>query len=77
MTADTVIWLLQLYGLIGLIIALPFAVLGVGMVADGARGWGLKRILFRLWIIPGAAAVWPLVLAVWARAIFVRTAGQT
>lgn len=72
MTADTIILLVQVYGLIGLVVAVPFAVLGVGMVADGARGWGLKRILFRLWIIPGAAAVWPLVIGVWARAIAIR-----
>ncbi|MFK7931027.1 MAG: hypothetical protein AB8H79_22770 [Myxococcota bacterium] len=75
MTADTILLVLQLYGLVGLIISVPFAIIGVGMVADGARGWGIGRILFRLWIIPGAAVVWPLVLAVWAKALIGRVRG--
>jgi len=60
MTADSILWLLQVYGLVGLVIAVPFSLFGVGMLSDGARGRGLGRILFRLWMIPGAAVVWIL-----------------
>ena len=46
----------------GLVFALPFAVFGVGRIDPHAvhGSWG-----FRILIIPGAAALWPLLLWWW------------
>lgn len=48
----------------GLVFALAFVTAGVQRVDPAARGapWG-----FRLLILPGAAALWPLLLARWVR----------
>jgi hypothetical protein len=48
----------------GLVFALAFVTTGVQRVDPAARGapWG-----FRLLILPGAAALWPLLLARWLR----------
>ncbi len=50
--------------LAGLVYALAFVTKGVQRVDPAARGgtWG-----FRLLILPGAAALWPLLLARWVR----------
>lgn len=72
MTADQILLALQGYAVIGLVVAVPFALIGVGQVADGARGWTIGRILFRLWVIPGAVVVWPLAVGVWIAALLRR-----
>jgi hypothetical protein len=48
----------------GLLFAMPFVVWGVGKIdSHAARGsWG-----FRLLIIPGTSALWPLFLRRWLR----------
>jgi len=48
----------------GLVFALAFVTAGVQRVDPAAHGapWG-----FRLLILPGAAALWPLLLARWVR----------
>lgn len=48
----------------GLVFALAFVTAGVQRVDPAARGapWG-----FRLLILPGAAALWPLLLLRWVR----------
>ncbi|MDX2116424.1 MAG: hypothetical protein SFZ24_12510 [Planctomycetota bacterium] len=53
------------YLAIGALIALPLAFRGVNRLDPAARGSGLA---FRLVIIPGLAAFWPIVLARWLRA---------
>ncbi len=58
--------LLAAYAVAGLVFALAFVVSGVQRVDAGARSatWG-----FRLLILPGAAAFWPLLLMRWWRAV--------
>lgn len=52
------------YSLIGVLFAAAFVTIGVGKVDRAALGtpWS-----FRLLIFPGAAALWPVMLAKWAR----------
>lgn len=54
--------LLGAYSVCGLIFAIPFVFVGASKIdPHAARGsWG-----FRLMIIPGAAALWPLLLRRW------------
>lgn len=49
----------------GLMFAIAFVTRGVGTVDAAARGasWG-----FRLLILPGVAALWPVMLTRWGRA---------
>lgn len=68
MAASIAQWLLYLIGVyagIGLVVAAVFSWRGVARVDPAARGahWG-----FRLLILPGAAALWPLVVRWWVRA---------
>lgn len=60
--AEGIVGAAGLYLLAGLLFALGFATVGVQRVDPAARGgtWG-----FRLLILPGAAALWPLLLARW------------
>lgn len=53
------------YLAVGLIVAIPFVLVGANRIdeAAGGSGWG-----FRLVIIPGSAALWPVLVARWARA---------
>lgn len=53
---------LAIYLLIGLIFAVPFVTLGIGRIDEGAKEsrWG-----FRMIVIPGVIAVWPLLLRKW------------
>ncbi|HEX8914565.1 MAG TPA: hypothetical protein VF796_19605 [Humisphaera sp.] len=48
----------------GLAFALAFVTVGVGRVDPAARG---APVGFRLAIVPGAAALWPVLLVRWAR----------
>jgi len=52
---------LGVYLAVGVVFAVPFAFGLVGRVSPAARGAGLG---FRLLIVPGCAALWPLM--VWA-----------
>jgi hypothetical protein len=61
--------LLLLFGgylALGVVFALVFVAAGAGRVDTHARGgsWG-----FRLLILPGAAALWPLLLGRWVQGI--------
>jgi hypothetical protein len=53
---------LGIYLLAGLIFAIPFVTFGVGRIDGGAKEsrWG-----FRLIVIPGVIALWPLLLRSW------------
>ena len=50
------------YTAIGVVFALAFVVAGVGRVDAGAKGAG---VLFRVLIVPAAAALWPVMLVKW------------
>jgi hypothetical protein len=63
--AETILILLMSYVLCGLPVAVAFVVAGVGRVDEAARGTGLG---FRLLILPGTVALWPLMLANWFQA---------
>lgn len=53
---------LALYAGAGLVFALAFLSIGVGRIDPSARGSGLG---FRLTILPGVVALWPLMLVRW------------
>ena len=60
--AEWILGLAALYLVVGLLFAVPFALKGAGRIDPlAATGtWG-----FRLLVIPGAAAFWPLLLRRW------------
>jgi hypothetical protein len=62
-TADVVVAFLETYVVIGLLFAPAFVARGVTAVDPMATGssWG-----FRLLIVPGTVALWPLLLTRWA-----------
>jgi hypothetical protein len=53
------------YSACGLLLAVPFVTFGVGRLDEAARGAPLG---FRLLILPGAVALWPLIAVRWLRA---------
>ena len=57
---------LALYALVGLLFAIVFVGYGVQRIDTQARGAGLG---FRLLILPGVAAFWPMFLSRWARGV--------
>jgi hypothetical protein len=60
MLATVILWLAAAYAAAGLIFALYFAAAGAARLDAGVRGGPL---LFRLLLIPGAAALWPVMLS--------------
>ena len=58
------IYLLSAYAGVGVVFALAFVIAGVARIDSRAKGSGLG---FRLLILPGAAALWPLLLRRWYR----------
>ena len=52
------------YAAVGALFALAFAAVGVDRIDPGAHGAGVG---FRLLILPGATAFWPLLLRRWLR----------
>jgi hypothetical protein len=59
-------YLLEAYVLVGLVFAGFFVSLGVQRLDSEAKGSGIG---FRLLILPGVAAFWPMLLARWSRGI--------
>lgn len=57
---------LGLYAGAGLLFALPFLACGLQRIDSAARG---SRLAFRLIILPGTVALWPLLLRHWLRSI--------
>jgi hypothetical protein len=62
--AQLIVWLLTVYVIIGLLYGLLFITLGVSRIDPSARGAGVG---FRLLILPGVAALWPLLAWRWIR----------
>ena len=60
--ATWAVWLSFGYLGVGLVFAIPFVLVGAGRIDPAARHgtWG-----FRLLILPGAAALWPLLAWRW------------
>ena len=53
------------YGLAGLVFAIAFVTMGIQRVDSVAEH---APLAFRLIVLPGAAALWPLLLVRWLRA---------
>lgn len=53
----------QIYGWIGLAVAIVFLTVGVGRVDESARGAYAARVL----LLPSVALLWPVVLLRWAQ----------
>ena len=53
---------ITMYALAGAIFAIAFVSRGIDRLDQAARGSG---VAFRLIVIPGAAALWPLLLRKW------------
>ncbi len=64
--ANAIVALLGLYVAAGVLFAVPFAVRGVNRIDPVAResSWG-----FRLIIVPGVIALWPLLALRWMRGL--------
>lgn len=62
--AQRLVELLAAYCLLGLLFAIPFVIVGVGRIDPAARSapWA-----FRLLILPGTVALWPLLAWRWLR----------
>ena len=54
------------YAALGIVFALPFVFLGVHRLDSEAQGSGVD---FRLLILPGVAAFWPMFLERWLRGV--------
>jgi hypothetical protein len=52
------------YTATGLVVGLVFVTVGVARIDPAARG---TSVAFRLLILPGSAALWPVLVAKWAR----------
>lgn len=60
--ADILVGLFGLYIAVGVLFAIVFVSVGVSRVDPAAKG---GPIGFRLMILPGAAALWPMMLMKW------------
>lgn len=61
-TAEVIVALLGVYLVLGLVFALTFVTRGAAAIDPAAQGMPL---LARLLVLPGAAALWPLMLWKW------------
>lgn len=66
LVAQVIVWALLTYAALGLLFAVAFVMVGVERVDTTAQGAGLG---FRLLILPGVAALWPLLVWRWARGV--------
>ena len=64
--ANAFVYALAGYATLGLVFAVPFVWLGVQRLDSEAQGSGIG---FRLLILPGVAAFWPMFLYRWRRGI--------
>ncbi len=71
--AATLVDLLAIYAACGLVFTVPFALRGAGALDPAARR-GTRG--FRLLIVPGTVALWPMLLMKWRRAARGNVAAQ-
>jgi hypothetical protein len=64
--AKAIVYALAVYASSGLVFAVPFVWLGVQRLDSEAQGSGIG---FRLLILPGVAAFWPIFLHRWRRGL--------
>jgi hypothetical protein len=65
LVAETLVLVALAWLLAGLAVGIPFVVRGAGRLDEAARGASLG---FRLVILPGAVALWPVLLWRWRSA---------
>ena len=63
--AEVILFACLAYSFCGVAIGVPFVLRGVDLVDASARG---ASIGFRLIILPGTVALWPLIAAKWIKA---------
>ena len=64
--AEFLVGALAVYGVAGAVFAIVFVTIGIQRVDSVAEHASLG---FRLIVLPGAAALWPLLLVRWLRAV--------
>jgi hypothetical protein len=64
--ANAFVYLLAAYAGLGFVFAVIFVWRGIGRLDAGAQGAG---VFFRLLVLPGVAAFWPMFLSRWVRGI--------
>jgi len=64
LAAEIILTLAGFYAVVGMIFAAAFVTGGVGRIDPAARG---APLAFRLLILPGSVALWPLLVALWIR----------
>jgi hypothetical protein len=64
--AKAIVYALTVYASLGLVFAVPFVWFGIQLLDSEAQGSGIG---FRLLILPGVAAFWPMFLYRWTREI--------
>jgi hypothetical protein len=64
--AETILSVCLLYLTCGVLLGVPFVLRGVERIDDATRGTSLG---FRLLLLPGSIALWPLLAANWWRAL--------
>ena len=64
--AKAIVYTLAIYAGLGLLFAMPFVWFGIQGLDSDAQGSGVG---FRLLILPGVAAFWPMFLYRWTRGI--------
>ena len=64
--AKAIVYTLAVYASLGLVFAVPFVWFGVQRLDSEAQGSGIG---FRLLILPGVTAFWPMFLYRWTRRI--------
>jgi hypothetical protein len=64
LAAEFIAGALLIYSLCGLVVGLPFVLYGIVRIDHAAKDTSLA---FRLLVLPGAAALWPLMAAKWVR----------
>jgi hypothetical protein len=64
--AKAIVYALTVYASLGLVFAVPFVWFGIQRLDSEAQGSGVG---FRLLILPGVAAFWPMFVYRWARGV--------
>jgi hypothetical protein len=62
--AETIVWIASIYVAVGLAFAAAFVAFGVSRVDPAASGTSWA---FRLLLVPGCAALWPILARLWLR----------